>query len=93
MTVTIDLPPDIEAGLLAQAQAEGLPVSEYLRNLVHGRLASKAAGLASPSAHELPAEEWVRRFEAWTRSHAADDLPLLSDEDISRESIYRERGL
>jgi hypothetical protein len=35
----------------------------------------------------------VRKFEAWTQSHAADNLPLLSDEDISRESIYRERGL
>ena len=66
-------------------------MSEYLRNLVRGQLASKAAEVTSPSAHELPPEAWVRRFEAWTLSHAADDLPLLSDEDISRESIYRER--
>jgi hypothetical protein len=29
MTVTIELPADIEAGVLAQAQAEGLAVSEY----------------------------------------------------------------
>ncbi len=54
----------------------------------------KAAQLRqSRPAYELPPEEWVRKFEAWTQSHAADNLPLLSDEDISRESIYRERGL
>jgi hypothetical protein len=32
MTVTIDLPSDSEAGLLAQA--EGLDVSDYLQHLV-----------------------------------------------------------
>jgi hypothetical protein len=34
MTVTIELPPDIEAGLLAQARAEGMNVSDYVQNLV-----------------------------------------------------------
>ncbi len=33
------------------------------------------------------------KFDAWTESHAALDLPLLADEAISRESIYRERRL
>jgi hypothetical protein len=31
MTVTIELPPEIEAGLLAQAKAEGLPLSQYVQ--------------------------------------------------------------
>jgi hypothetical protein len=48
---------------------------------------------AARPAYELPPEEWIRKFNAWTESHAALNLPLLSEEDISRESIYRERGL
>ena len=36
--------------------------------------------------------EWSRRFAAWTGSHPAA-APLLSDEAISRDSIYGGRGL
>jgi hypothetical protein len=94
MTVTIELPPDVEVGLLAQAQAEGLAVSEYVQNLVRGEITARmGAGVMPRPAYELPPEEWVRKFEAWTQSHAGLDLPLLSDEDISRESIYADRGL
>jgi hypothetical protein len=40
MTVTIDFPPDIEAGLFAQAQAQGLEVADYVRNLVRKDVAA-----------------------------------------------------
>jgi hypothetical protein len=94
MTVTINLPSDIEAGLLAQAQAEGLAVSDYVQHLVVEKVAAKlGANSETRPAYELPPEEWISKFNAWTESHAALNLPLLSDEDISRESIYRERGL
>jgi hypothetical protein len=32
-------------------------------------------------------EEWVREFRNWAESHGRD-TPALSDEAISRESIY-----
>ena len=38
-------------------------------------------------------EEWVQEFGAWAKGHEHDNLPLLSDEAISREFSYRERGL
>jgi hypothetical protein len=41
MTVTIKLPPEIEAGLLAQAQ--GLDVSDYIENLVRGQVIGAGA--------------------------------------------------
>jgi len=43
MTVTIKLPPEIEAGLLAQAQAQGLDVSDYIENLVRGQIMAPQA--------------------------------------------------
>jgi hypothetical protein len=90
ITVTIELPPEIEAGIMAQAEAEGLPVSEYLRNLVKGQVSAR---IGERKAFEIPPEGWVRQFKAWVASHAEDDLPVLSDEALSREFIYSERGL
>ena len=55
MNVTLNLPPDVEAGLLAQAQAEGLAVSEYVQNLVRGQLAVRSGTGAKPRpSYELP---------------------------------------
>ena len=36
VTVTLNFKPDIEAGLLAQAQASGMTVEEYLLSMVEG---------------------------------------------------------
>ena len=44
------------------------------------------------STRPIDAEEWMRKFRAWALSHPTD-TPLLSDEAISRESIYGDRGL
>ena len=86
MTVTLNLPPNVEQAFLAEAQARGMSLDELLRDVLLARQPSS-------SAAELSPEEWVRQFKAWTRSHAGDDLPLLSDEAMSREFIYGERGL
>ena len=87
MTVTLNLTPEIEAGLLAQAQAEGLTLEQFLDRAVRS--------LARPDTPAIPqvSEEWTRSFDAWVHSHNQDNLPILSDEAISREFIYRDRGL
>lgn len=36
-------------------------------------------------------EEWSKLFHEWVESHRGQNLPLLSDEAISRESIYEDR--
>lgn len=36
-------------------------------------------------------EEWIKAFREWAESHPRN-TPPLSDEAISRESIYGERG-
>ena len=50
MTVTLNLKPEIEAGLLAQAQATGMSLEDYLQELVERELSSE------PS-EAVPAEE------------------------------------
>jgi hypothetical protein len=44
------------------------------------------------SGSELNTEQWSRDFKAWVHGHATT-TPLLSDEAISRDSIYGARGL
>lgn len=83
MSVTIDLPPEIEADLAAQAAAQGVSLPEYLAHLLEERA---APGAASPMS---PAE----RANAWREAaKGLPHTPPLSDEAISRESIYDIRG-
>jgi len=84
MTVKIELPPEIEAGLALQAAAQGVSLPEYLRHLLEDQVAA-GAGDSTLS----PAE----RATAWREAvRGLPDTPPLSDEAISRESIYSARG-
>jgi hypothetical protein len=90
MTLTIEMPPDIEAGVLAQAQAEGVAVSDYLQNLVREQIVAKL-GNSAPGrpAYELSPEEWGKQFETWADSFPA--APSIPDEALSRENLYPDR--
>jgi hypothetical protein len=86
MTVTFDLPPQVEQAYLAEARASGLSLDVLVRDVLLARQ-------PSPVTADMTPAQWVDEFRAWVHSHAGDDLPLLSDEAISREFIYQERGL
>jgi len=86
MTVTLNLPPNVEEAFLAEARAKGVSLDELVRDVLLAREPSSRGAELSP-------EEWVREFKAWTRSHAEDNLPLLPEEAMSRDFIYGERGL
>jgi hypothetical protein len=90
MTVTIELPPEIEAGLLVQAQAEGLGVADYVRKLVSKEIAANSTAHLRP-AYERSNEEWLREFNDWVNSHAGNSI-VLPDEAMERESIYGGHG-
>lgn len=45
-----------------------------------------------PFYEKATPQEWVGAFNEWVESHRDIGLPLLSDEAISRDSIYGERG-
>ena len=82
--MTIELPPEIEAGLLAEAQARGVSIDAVLKDL----LAPYAQTISNHPP--LNPEEHARAFREWASSHRP--TPPLSSEAISRESIYGERG-
>jgi hypothetical protein len=83
MTITIELPPEIEAGLLAQAKAEGLPLPQYVQRLLREQFPAGETALMTPA----------ERAAAWRESVAGlPHTPPLSDRAINRESIYGDRG-
>jgi hypothetical protein len=83
MTVTLTLPPEKEAAFRAQAQARGLSVEQWMLELADQSL--QPASIAH--LQKTDPEEWARQFRAWADSHRPD-IPVLSDEAMSRESIY-----
>jgi len=86
MTLTLNLPPQVEQAYLAEAHARGLSLDALVSDVLLARQPSAANT-------EMPPEQWIGEFRDWVHSHSGDDLPLLSDEAISREFIYQDRGL
>jgi hypothetical protein len=79
MTVKLDLKPDVEANLTAQARARGVALNDYLNSVIEDLARSGAAGTL---AH--------RNLQATldAMAEAGRGHPHLSDYAISRESIY-----
>ena len=82
MTVTLNLKPELEAGILAQARAGGMTVEEYLLSVVE----SAVLPITQPA---LSNEERAAAFEAWAAGHRP--TPPLSDYAVSRDSMYEGR--
>jgi len=86
MTMKLELPAEIEADLLSQAQEKGLSPEAYAAELLWERVreAAKPAGYSA----DLSPEAWMLEYKAWAHSHDNDTFPILSNEDIGRDSIY-----
>jgi len=86
VTITLNLTAEVEAGLLAQAQAAGLPLDEFL-----ARQLEMLTRAASPAPAHAPAatEQWERELDEWLDSFPQN--PVLSDEALKRENWYPDR--
>jgi hypothetical protein len=82
MTVTLNLRPELEAGVFAQAQASGMTVEAYLLSVVEG-------AVLSTIQQKLSAEERGAAFEKWSAGHRK--TPPLCDYAASRDAIYEGR--
>lgn len=86
MTVTLDLKPEVEEHIKAEAKARGLSVESYILNVLEKEATTGEANFALTAGPE----EWKKAFLEWVYADRPAHPPL-SDEAISRESIYRER--
>jgi len=86
MTVTVPVPmsPEEQSALQARADAEGVTVDSLLRRAV---LQVIGGAPAFETDRQLSADEFEKEFEEMAAS-LPDDAPSLSDEALSRESIY-----
>ena len=82
MAITLSFTDDEYNAIEAVAKSEGESVESWIRKTIL-RVASVPSEDTRPN---LSAEEWEREFDAFLDS--LPEMPSLSDEAISRESIY-----
>jgi hypothetical protein len=92
MNLTIELSDEKAEALKAQAAARGLTVERWVEQWVEEIAEQDAETHPASIAHlqKTDPKEWGRQFHEWAESHDRT-TPPLSDEAISRESIYPDR--
>jgi hypothetical protein len=85
MTIRVDLNPEIERELAAEALARGIALELYAQRLLQEAIASRNIGRARASQEE---------FRAFLDALAskAPNVPQLRTETFSREMIYGEHA-
>jgi len=86
MTVTLELKPEIEERIKQKAAEKGLSVEAFIETVINGNVGRQPE---KSFAETATFEEWEKALKDWIRRFPPH--PVLSDEAISRESIYRER--
>jgi hypothetical protein len=84
MTIQVELNPEVEARLAAEARAQGVPLEKAAENLLQEALASRN----SPSGN-LTVQEFHIMLDAM--AEGSEKLPKLATESFTRESFYEDR--
>lgn len=85
MPTMLEVEPEVASKIQARARERGVSVDVYLRELIDQK------GTEYETTNGLTSQERVRLLREWASSHS-NNTPLLSDDAISRKSIYGERG-
>lgn len=85
MTIQIELTPEAEARLTAEAQAHGMPTEEYAGKLLHSRLTAPSA----PSG-KMTVEEFHKMLDEI--GEGSEKLPNPPTSSFTRESFYEDRS-
>jgi hypothetical protein len=83
VTVTLNLKPEVEAGLLAQAQATGMTLEAYLQQLVEKEISAEAVGTERSEGSGMVLENGllVYRTGRPLPAHVVDDAIQRSREE------------
>ncbi len=84
MTIRVDLGPETEARLAAEARVQGLPLEKVAERLLKEALMGR-----SPSRVQMSVEEFHRMLSAI--AEGSESLPDLPTESFSRETFYEGR--
>ena len=87
MEVTIDIEPKTYS-LLKKIEEKGISLDDILTEAL-----TEAGSENDISPNDLSVEERLRRLKEWVNMPRNLPSQPLSDEAISRESIYEDRGL
>lgn len=83
MAMKLELNPAAEAGLLAQAQARGLSLEDFVKQVLEER------GIGGGQAARLSAEERLQAFEEFMAGF--ESPAVLPEETFQRENWYSDR--
>ena len=79
----VDLKPEVEAKLVAEARAKGVDPSVYAGSVVEGAILRKGTPRPPRSPDEVSA--WLDSL-----TQLSDKIPELPDEAFTRQSFYQE---
>jgi hypothetical protein len=80
MTVTLTFKPEIEAGLLAKAQAKGMALQDYLQSIVEQE--------ALPATQKVTSQPTARQEAVRRMLEFGDKYRLSLGEPITRELLH-----
>ena len=87
MTITLDLKPEVEADLMAQAQAAGLSLAQFLSRELEA--IAPSAPVQLPAALTDGSDQWEKELDEWLDSFPQH--PVLHEEAFKRENWYPDR--
>lgn len=83
MTIQVEVSPEVEARLAAEASLRGMPLEEYAGKVLEENVPMRTGtGILSPGDIERMTEELTR---------GSENLPVLPPEATERESFYEDR--
>jgi hypothetical protein len=82
MAITLNLPPEVEASLAAQAKALGLQLNSYVQTLLE-----QQAGMGR-GEQTINLEQFEAELDALAQG--SDKLPYLPPAALTRESFYQD---
>ena len=85
MLTMLEVEPELASKIQARARERGVSVDMYLRELIDEKRTE------SERSNGLSSQERVALLRQWASGHSSN-TPPLSDDAISRETIYGERG-
>lgn len=88
MTVTIDLPPDVEVTAAVQARNEGLPLSEYLFSLVSEGVRKRAE---TERLAAQPFREMLAPVRQQTKESGVSDDELATLIEEARDEVWQKQ--